>query len=120
MEAEKNPNGRTGIVGIGSLINFGPNRASCIFIVSEKYFIVTAGREDYEIPVEYCSAIDPESKIYKLRKLGVSITDIRKEIQFDSEYNTGLFQNIIKKLFAKKCWCRNSESEYQMVIGYYF
>ena len=93
MEATKNPNGRTGIVGIGSLPNFGPNGIDWIFLVSPNFFIVSTGEEEAPIPVDYDpSSISTESLRNRLMaETGEELQCIADSIVVDSVFNTGLF-----------------------------
>jgi len=95
LEAEKNPGGRTGIVGIGSLPNFGPNQANCIFIISQNHFVVS-NTDHYDIPMEFLPPSDVNSTIKKLGPQGVSLRNVYREVPLDSEFNTGWVKKISK------------------------
>ena len=95
LDAEKNPSGRTGVIGIGSLPKFGENHIEYCLIVSERYIISL--EKNYAIKKRYIpKSYELKDKIFSKYKFET----LAESVLVDSELNTG---NLIFKKGLFSC-----------------
>ena len=84
MGTTKNPLGRTGIAGLGSLSDSGHNDADYLFIISHSYVLVKDFNFGIDIPIDFT----PLTSTSLRKKISAEFVKIGS-YQADSVLNTG-------------------------------
>ena len=94
MNQAKNPLGRTGITGLGSLSDAGQNDADYLFIISPSYVLVKDFNFGIDVPIDY----HPYAPASLRKKINGEFCKIGS-YQADSVLNTGKVILYLVKFF---------------------